>query len=382
MSLFPPDFSWERYLGWARVLLASAALAGTWLRDPGAPPLFLAMLGVFLVYSAAIAALPPARKAVWLLVLFVDTVFFLIVSGHASERALWLASIFYLFLLTEGVSLHGPREVAVVAAIAAVFGAVMPSTAAGLLERTVVVAGVLGIGFSVSRVRMADWAHRLASEAAAARRAVDGALETERQRIASDFHDGPLQSFISLQMRLEILRKLLERDFHAGMEDLRELQALAQQQVRELRVFLRSMRPLDVDGTNLLASARRTAEMFQKESGMPVTFLGGNSPTSLSPETAQEVLQMLREALHNVQKHAEATRVAVAVERTDRGLEISVDDNGRGFNFVGAYSLEELELLKLGPDSLKRRARSLNADLTLESRPGRGAGLKFRIPVP
>ena len=58
-----------------------------------------------------------------------------------------------------------------------------------------------------------------------------------------------------------------------------------------------------------------------------------------------------------------------------------MDDNGHGFTFSGAYSLEELELLRLGPASLKRRARALNADLVLESRPGRGAGLKFRIPV-
>jgi len=94
-----------------------------------------------------------------------------------------------------------------------------------------------------------------------------------------------------------------------------------------------------------------------------------------------EVLQMLREALHNVQKHAAATRVAVEVEKTERGLEISVDDNGHGFSFAGTYSLEELELLRLGPASLKRRARSLNADLSLESRPGRGSGIKFRIPL-
>jgi signal transduction histidine kinase len=95
-----------------------------------------------------------------------------------------------------------------------------------------------------------------------------------------------------------------------------------------------------------------------------------------------EVLQMLREALHNVQKHAGATRVAVAMEKTDRGLEISIDDNGHGFNFSGAYTLEELELLRLGPASLKRRARSLNAEMVLESRPGRGVGLNFKVPLP
>jgi signal transduction histidine kinase len=90
---------------------------------------------------------------------------------------------------------------------------------------------------------------------------------------------------------------------------------------------------------------------------------------------------MLREALHNVQKHAGATRVAVSLEKYDKGIEISVDDNGHGFPFAGSYTLEELELLRQGPASLKRRARSLNAELSIESRPGRGAGLKVRIPL-
>jgi signal transduction histidine kinase len=130
-----------------------------------------------------------------------------------------------------------------------------------------------------------------------------------------------------------------------------------------------------------VATARRAAERFQKESGIPVAFMGSDTPLGLPQEMTGEILQMIREALHNVQKHAGATRVAVAMEKTSNGLEISVDDNGRGFAFSGAYSLEELELLRLGPASLKRRARSLNADMVLESRPGRGAGLKVRIPL-
>src|SRR5262249_44912826 len=141
------------------------------------------------------------------------------------------------------------------------------------------------------------------------RAAADKAREEESQRIASDFHDGPLQSFISLQMRLEILRKLMERDFNAGMQDLKQLQALAQSQVRDLRAFLHSMRPVDVEGGNLVATARRTAEHFQKESGIPVTFIGSSTPVGLPQEMTLEVLQMIRESLHNVQKHAGATRV-------------------------------------------------------------------------
>src|ERR1035438_3328516 len=103
-------------------------------------------------------------------------------------------------------------------------------------------------GFAVFKRRQRALSGQLASQLDAAQKAAVRAREEESQRIAADFHDGPLQSFISLQMRLEILRKLFERDTNAGMQDLKQLQALAQSQVRDLRTFLHSMRPVDLDG--------------------------------------------------------------------------------------------------------------------------------------
>jgi len=383
---FPPSFAWSRHVSWVRVLLTAATLALSYryLRSAvgGPAPLYFLLLGLFLAYSILVAVRGREQTGMLgLLALFGDTVYFLIVASYGTERLLWLASVFFLYLLAEAMMFYSAVEVVVVAGVSAIFCAVLPYGSIRRLEPTVVVAGALACGLAVSRRRQDAQIDSLSQSLEEARKAAEKASEAERQRIASDFHDGPLQSFISMQMRLEILRKLLERDFDAGMADLKQLQALAQSQIRDLRAFLHAMRPVDVDGANLVATARRTAETFQKESGIPVTFLGANTPVGLPQEISAEVLQMLREALHNVQKHAGATRVAVAMEKTDRSLEISVDDNGHGFNFAGAYTLEEMELLRLGPASLKRRARSLNADLVVESRPGRGAGLKFRIPL-
>jgi signal transduction histidine kinase len=372
-------FDWPRQIAWVRVLLAAAALGISYFFPSRAIPLlfFYGLLVLYLVLSLVVAVrgIRPGGL-VGLLVLFCDAVCFLALVSLGADR-LWLASVFFLYLLAEALAFYGPVEVVMVVAVAAVFCAVLPYDG----TRGVLVAGALTCGYAVHKRRRETRIERLNEELQEVRKEAEKARETERQRIASDFHDGPLQSFISLQMRLEILRKLLERDFHAGIQDLMGLQTLAQSQIRDLRVFLHSMRPVDMDGASLVATARRTAESFQKESGIPVTFLGTSTPLGLSQEVTAEVLQMLREALHNVQKHAGATRVAVTMEKTDRGLEISVDDNGHGFNFAGIYTLEELEMLRLGPASLKRRARSLNADLQLESRPGRGAGLKFRIPL-
>ena len=377
----PPDFAWPRYISWARTSLSAAALVATYLLSPASPRIYL-LLGTFLAFSVALAIRSRWQSGAFgLLVLFSDTIFFLIVAGFGTGHLLWLASLFYLYLLAEALIFYTQVEVLVVAAVSAVFCAVLPAAEIRFLELTVVVAGAVAVAFAINKQRQQAKVEELERQLREAQTTAQKACEQERVRIASDFHDGPLQSFISLQMRLEILRKLMERDLTAGMQDLKQLHTLAQSQVRDLRAFLHSMRPVDVEGGNLVSSARRTAELFQKESGLPVTFLGTNTPVGLPQEMSAEVLQMLREALHNVQKHAAATRVAVSMEKTERGLEISVDDNGHGFNFAGTYTLEELELLRLGPASLKRRARSLNADLLLESRPGRGTGLKFRIPL-
>lgn len=379
---FSRNFRWAEYLAWARVLLGLTALLTELFQDRRLSPFFGVALGVFLLYSAAVALRQEARSRIFgLLRLFADTVFFLILANHGAGNSIWLPSIYFLYLLSFAVALTGPAEVFVVVGISLVFCAVAKQAQLAPLERTIMVGGVMAGAFSICKKRLTDRIEQLTRESEGSRQQSLTAAEAERQRIASDFHDGPLQSFISLQMRLEIVRKMLERNPAAGMEELQQLQNLAVSQVRELRAFVRSMRPLELDGANLAASARTLAENFQKESGIPVTFVGGDAPVAVPRELCSEVLQMLREALHNVQKHAGATRVAVGIEKVGKVLELSVDDNGRGFQFSGTYNLDELELLRLGPVSLRRRARAVNAGLTLESRPGRGAGLKVRVTL-
>jgi signal transduction histidine kinase len=376
------NISWGVILSWTRVALAAAAVVLNFALVPDASLVSYGLLGLYLVYAVVVALRGhPYRGLLGLLALFGDTVYLLVIATYGGEGMLWLVAAFFLYLMGEGVVFHGLVQVAVIVGVAGLYCALLPLPALHGFGRTIMVGGIIACACAGHKRRQAAVIAQLRSDVAEAQQAAEQARELERQRIASDFHDGPLQSFISMQMRLEILRKMMERDFNAGMEDLRELQTLALTQVRDLRVFLHSMRPVDVDGGNLMSTARRTAESFQKESGIPVTFVGSSTPVGLPQEMSAEVLQMIREALHNVQKHSGATRVAVTMEKTDRGVEVAIEDNGHGFNFAGTYSLEELELLRLGPASLKRRARSLNAELQLESRPGRGTGLRFRIPL-
>lgn len=207
------------------------------------------------------------------------------------------------------------------------------------------------------------------------------AYDRERSRLAQDFHDGPLQSVISFQMRVHTIRKLLERDPPAAARELEQLQELARKQVTEMRTFVNSMRPVEVNTTSLTAAARRLVDDFQKESGVPVTFLSGEEPVRAPGKIGVDILQIIREALHNIQKHAQATHVLFSIELDDNNLVIAVNDNGTGFRFGGKYSLEELETLRLGPNSIKQRMRALGGDLLLESLPGHGTSLRLKIPL-
>ena len=205
------------------------------------------------------------------------------------------------------------------------------------------------------------------------------AREAECQRIAADFHDGPLQSFVGFQMRLEIIRKQMERNPAVALEELRSLQELCKSQVTDLRAFVRSMRPVD-DGMSLAASLARMAEALQRDAGIATTFTGEDLQDPQEIDLSLEILQIVREAFNNIQKHSGATRVSLKARRNGQALEIAIEDNGSGFPFAGKFSLDELDALRTGPISIKRRVRMLGGNLTIDSRPGEGVKLTIRVP--
>ncbi len=198
--------------------------------------------------------------------------------------------------------------------------------------------------------------------------------------MAHDFHDGPLQSFISFQMRLEIIKKLLTRDLDAAASELAQLQDLCRGQLTELRGFVRSMRPTD-DGVSLSSSLSRMLEQFQRETNISATFLAGDFSDPAETEISLELIQIVRETLNNIHKHSGASRLAVSIMKREQRLEISAEDNGGGFPFSGSFNLDELELLRLGPVSIKRRVRLLGGEMQLESKPGQGSSLQIRVPI-
>ncbi len=307
-----------------------------------------------------------------------DTLYFGLWAWFAPGA--WMPSMAAGYLLASACILQDVARTGAVAVVAVLLALLLPSPTVPSLVWTVGATAAVAAGISFYKRYLDERMSSLLRNNLIIRSQAEGAREAERQRIAADFHDGPLQSFISFQMRLEVVKKLMTRDRAAAEEELRQLQELCKGQVADLRSFVRSMRPAD-EGMSLNASLNRMVESFQRDAGIFATFTSAEFHDPSAVEVSLEILQIVRETLNNIQKHSGATRVAVSVARVDQELEVTVEDNGAGFPFSGRFSLDELELLRLGPVSIKRRVRMLSGKLVIESRPGQGAKIEIRVPV-
>jgi len=347
----------------------------------------VALLAAYLVYAAG-AVFEVRYDSTWRtnLGLVIDTAYFgfwtfLAPGGWTGSTAAgWMSALDGAYLFTSAVMLQETSRVAMVAVIALLDSLLFTPPEEMSLVWTALGLGGASVALSlykgyVDRRMSSTLRHNVIIRSQA-----QGAREAERQRIAHDFHDGPLQSFISFQMRLEIIKKLLARDVNAAAGELRQLQDLCRSQVSELRGFVRSMRPTD-EGVSLSASLSRMVEQFQRETGISASFSASDFHDPAETEVSLELLQIVRETLNNIHKHSGASRLAISIGKREQRLEISAEDNGGGFPFSGSFNLEELELLRLGPVSIKRRVRMLGGEMQLDSKPGQGASLQIRIPV-
>ena len=311
--------------------------------------------------------------------LMADTVLFLVCASIASDPGIWLIMLFYFYLLLAAAVNHEWFHVVIISGTSLVFFLLAQPVATPTIAPAFLLSGIIVALLVLRKSALEERVASASRQAALFRSEAEKTRENERQRIAAEFHDGPLQNFVGLQMRLQVVRKILERNTAGGLEELRQVEELVRNQSNEMRTFVRSMRAIEVDGAGLIGSLRRMLDSFERDSGLAVTFTGGDVKSGADEDTSREMLQVVREALHNIQKHARASRVAVTASKSAEALTISVEDDGIGFPFSGRYTLEELDNLRLGPLSIRRRVRGLGGSLELESWPGRGSALWVRI---
>jgi signal transduction histidine kinase len=207
------------------------------------------------------------------------------------------------------------------------------------------------------------------------------AIEAERSRIARDLHDGILQTLLSIEIQLDVLRRRVTASPDQAVANLANLQQTVRNEGAELRQTVTDLRPLRVQSADLVDLMRGFAERYRNESTIALDLLIDSAQLRAPDRVCREIFQIYREALNNIKKHAKASHVVVKLSQDDSRLVLVVDDNGEGFSFAGKFTGDELDRLRLGPISIKERSRTVGGVLTVESNPGHGARLTIEVPL-
>jgi signal transduction histidine kinase len=196
------------------------------------------------------------------------------------------------------------------------------------------------------------------------------AVLEERDRISMELHDGIIQSIYAIGIKLELIRMnapeqaeqitAVNRDLNRVIEDLRRY-------IRNLRVGVELSLTLREQMSDL---ARRFREVCSARLVMDVSNV-----TNLNEDRLHALLQITRESLSNIVRHAEATEVYVDLHETPTHVTLVISDNGIGFD-------PKTTPQGIGLRNIRQRVRQLEGTVEIESRPGRGSTITVMLPNP
>jgi signal transduction histidine kinase len=202
--------------------------------------------------------------------------------------------------------------------------------------------------------------------------------------MARDLHDTLAHSMMALLTEIRLLRKLAATSPGSVREELANAEAAALDGLREARAAITALRHNAVRDIGLGASLAQLLRRFEDRKGVPVSFERDPGADALADSRAETLYRIVEEALHNVDRHARATRVeasarvrsrAAAGGETPEMLVVSIADDGVGFDYdappPGHYGLR----------GMREQAELISARLDVSTGPGRGTRVTIEMPV-
>ncbi len=210
-------------------------------------------------------------------------------------------------------------------------------------------------------------------------RQITRAQEDERMRIARDLHDETIQMLIVISRRIEALAAV-EQMPDSTLRLLVDLQDLVSETLKELRRFIKDLRPSSLDFLGLMAALVGPINDLKEKDGIAAEVRAVGEVRRPAPEQELGLFRICQEALNNIRRHSLATRVDVEVEFLAGKVQMRINDNGRGFEVP-----ERMDSLvstgKLGILGMFERARLLGGTLAITSEKGQGTTVSVEVPT-
>ncbi|MDO8735493.1 MAG: GAF domain-containing sensor histidine kinase, partial [Thermoleophilia bacterium] len=204
------------------------------------------------------------------------------------------------------------------------------------------------------------------------------AVIAERTRLAREIHDGLAQNLGYLNLKLPQVVSLVENDKDKALEELGSMRQIVQESLTEARQAIVDLQA-PISNKDFLEMVSEYAREFTRNTDVAVNIVSDQNSTGLNPFAKAEMARIVQEALNNVRRHAEASRVDITFQRMNGNLRVEIKDDGKGFNPGEVFSGKNRR--NFGVRSMTGRAKHLGGTLDIRSKPGDGTAVMVEVPV-
>lgn len=227
------------------------------------------------------------------------------------------------------------------------------------------------VAAALDRIRLKKETEESARQAE--RRAQELAVLEERNRLARELHDSVSQALYGIGLGARTAGALLDRDPSRLREPLEYILTLTEAGLAEMRALIFELRPESIENEGLISALSKQAAAIQARHNIHVQTEFCEEP-ALPLHVKESLYRVAREALHNIVKHARASRINLSLTSSGKGFRLCVADNGVGFDPSDSFPGH------LGLQSMRERVARLHGTLDIRSVPGQGTQIAISIP--
>jgi signal transduction histidine kinase len=207
------------------------------------------------------------------------------------------------------------------------------------------------------------------------------AQESERQRIARELHDETGQTLTALGMGLRGMSEMISTNRNRAIEQANQLEKLAMDGVEGLQRMVAGLHPPQLDDLGLLAALRWYVNDIRMRSGITINLLSHGSKPMLSSDVRSVVFRIAQEAVTNVVRHADASKIDIQLDYSTDNIYLRVEDDGQGFITDEILKKKPGKPTAWGLLGMVERASLVGGTCNIYSHPGKGTLIEVNVPI-
>lgn len=205
------------------------------------------------------------------------------------------------------------------------------------------------------------------------------AVLAERTRIAREIHDTLAQDIVGISVQLELVSRLLGSSVDAARTQLDTARSLVKSSLAEARSSIWNLRSATAGADDLPARINRAVTQAGASGPAKLRFQVRGTYRAAPPAVEDQLLRVSQEAVNNAVHHSGASIIDVTLGYDTQAVELSVDDDGRGFTYDPAGFVQGGHF---GLQGVKERAAEIGGVLRIDTQPAKGTRISLRVDIP